>query len=55
MSKKEKTRLVISFIGNTDLKYIEPTAEDMSPILRLLLRLKSIRPIISPQKKTRAL
>ena len=50
MSKKEKTRLVISFIGNTDLKYIEPTAEDMSPILRLLLRLKSIRPIISPQK-----
>ncbi|MFB1490238.1 MULTISPECIES: hypothetical protein [unclassified Thiocapsa] len=31
------TRLILSFIGNTDLKFFEPQGDDQSPILRLLL------------------
>jgi hypothetical protein len=34
---KQPTRLILSFIGNTDLKFQEPQGNDKSPILRLLL------------------
>lgn len=37
---RESTRLILSFIGNTDLRYQEPTGEDKSPILRLLLTIR---------------
>jgi hypothetical protein len=32
-------RLIVSFIGNADLKYLPPQAENVSPILRLLMGL----------------
>lgn len=32
-------RLIVSFIGNTDLKYLPPKGNDISPILRLLMGL----------------
>ncbi len=48
MPRKNKTRLVISFIGDTDVNYITPTERDMSPILRLLQKLPGTRPIIAP-------
>lgn len=41
-------RLIVSFIGNTDIDFITPTPPNFSPILRLLNDLESIRPIISP-------
>ncbi len=34
-----RKRLIVSFIGNTDLKYLPPKGENTSPILRLLVGL----------------
>lgn len=34
---RQPKRLILSFIGHTDLKFLEPRGEDKSPILRLLL------------------
>ena len=45
--KKIKKRLVISFIGRTDLNYIEPQGENISPILRLLAHLSCLEPKLS--------
>lgn len=56
MSTKNKIteRLIVSFIGNTDLKFFPPQGEDCSPILRLMLGMKVIEPRI-PTVKTRLL
>jgi hypothetical protein len=49
---KINSRLVISFIGNTDLRYIDPVNGEMSPILRLLSLLPSLEPHV-PAEQTR--
>jgi len=41
---KNRNRLVVSFIGNTDLKYLPPQGDDASPILRLLTGLTDLNP-----------
>ena len=33
---RQPTRLILSFIGNTDLKFLQPTGDNLSPIRRLL-------------------
>ncbi|MGB4334916.1 MAG: hypothetical protein WBJ41_08780 [Chromatiaceae bacterium] len=43
-----KIRLILSFIGKTDLKFFPPQGEDWSPILRLLLGLSGLTPRIPP-------
>lgn len=43
-----KTRLILSFIGKTDLKFFPPQGEDCSPILRLLIGLSGFAPRILP-------
>jgi hypothetical protein len=37
-------RLLVSFIGETDLKYLPPNGENVSPILRLLTGLQGLQP-----------
>jgi hypothetical protein len=53
MTTKNKIqhRLIVSFIGNTDLNHLPPNEKDCSPILRLLLELSSIEPLI-PYRQT---
>lgn len=45
---KPFNRLIVSFIGNTDLDYLPPIANECSPILRLLLALGNIEPHVDP-------
>jgi len=45
-------RLIVSFIGNTDLRFCPPKGDEQSPILRLLLALPEMTPAI-PLKDTR--
>lgn len=47
MNKITRRRLIVSFVGKTDVKYIEPSDGNMSPVLRLLRGLVDIRPAIS--------
>ena len=44
------TRLVISFIGNTDLRYLQPQEENLSPIRRVLNGLSTLQPYIPPAR-----
>ncbi len=57
---RQPTRLIISFIGNTDLKFQDPQGNDLSPILRLLravcnpdseLQQGSLKYIAAPQTR----
>lgn len=47
-----QTRLILSFIGKTDLRYFPPEGENCSPILRLLLGLRGLQPLI-PARRSR--
>ncbi|MEI8167779.1 MAG: hypothetical protein WCG26_15465, partial [Chloroflexales bacterium] len=49
---KTLSRLIVSFIGNTDLKFFPPSPDgkDCSPILRLLLGLSGFEPYIPPAR-----
>lgn len=54
INRNLKERLIVSFIGNTDIKFFPPQDKDCSPILRLLLALHKIEPGI-PAQQTRLL
>ena len=44
------TRLIVSFIGKTDLDYLQPQGENLSPIRRLLRGLSTLQPPIPPAR-----
>lgn len=47
---KHATRLVVSFIGNKDLEFLQPQGAELSPIRRLLRGLPTLQPPIPPAR-----
>lgn len=47
---RQSTRLIVSFIGKTDLDFLRPQGENLSPIRRLLRGLSTLQPHIPPAR-----